>query len=141
MTVEEFKKIVDASYDKGTLIPFWLYTQDYIFGMVPTTSDGARWTEISYTFEDPDEPLVKTERNADLSYQFLLEEIEKGVSFYVKDLLVPLIKEFAKTLESKSGPEKMNALIAELINNADKYSKSFPIIKGKDDLGTLKSKV
>ncbi len=141
MTVEEFKNIVDASYDKGTLIPFWLYTSDYVFGMVPTTSDGARWTEISYTFEDPDEPLVKTERNADLSYQFLLEEIEKGVSFYIKDLLVPLIKEFAKTLESKSGPEKMNALIAELINNADKYSKSFPIIKSKDDLGTLKSKV
>ncbi|MHA1490914.1 MAG: hypothetical protein ACTSRI_14870 [Promethearchaeota archaeon] len=141
MTVEEFKKIVDESYDKGTLIPFWLYTPDYIFGMVPVTSDGARWTEISYTFEDPDEPLVKTERNADLSYQFLLEEIEKGVSFYIKDLLVPLIKEFAKTLESKPGPEKMNALIAELINNADKYSKSFPIIKGKDDLGTLKSKV
>ena len=64
---EEFKSIVEASYDKGT--PFWIYTSDYIYGMIP--SDGERWVEISYTFEDPDEPLVKTERNANLSYQFL----------------------------------------------------------------------
>ncbi|MFX1457587.1 MAG: hypothetical protein ACFFDB_19635 [Promethearchaeota archaeon] len=134
---EEFKAIVDTSYDKGT--PFWLYTKDYIFGMVPTDND--RWIEVSYTFEDPDEPLFKTERNADLSFQFLLEEVEKGVSFYVEDLKVPLLKEFASTLEGGSGPEKMKAIIAELINNSDKYSANLPIIKSKDQLSIIKEKV
>ncbi|MFW9897531.1 MAG: hypothetical protein ACFFD7_17130 [Candidatus Thorarchaeota archaeon] len=134
---EEFKAIVDTSYDKGT--PFWLHTKDYIFGMVPTDND--RWIELSYTFEDPDEPLFKTERNADLSFQFLLEEVEKGVSFYVEDLKVPLLKEFANTLEGRSGPEKMKAIIAELINNSDKYSANLPIIKSKDQLSIIKEKV
>ena len=135
---EEFKTLVDSSYDNGT--PIWLYTSDYIFGMVPVDGSGSRWVEISYTFEE-DEPLYKNERNADLSYQFLLEEVEKGVSFYVEDLKVPLLKNFAKNLEGKPGPEKMNAIIAELINNGDAYSSNLPIIKSKDQLGILKEKV
>ncbi|MFX1596829.1 MAG: hypothetical protein ACFFBK_12295 [Promethearchaeota archaeon] len=134
---EEFKAIVDSSYNKGT--PFWLYTKDYIFGMVP--GDNERWTEISYTFDDPDDPLLKTERNADLSFQFLLEEVEKGVSFYVTDLNVNLLKEFAKSLEGKSGQEKLNAIISELINNTATYSANLPIIKRKDELSILKEKV
>ncbi len=134
---EEFKAIVDSSYDKGT--PFWLYTSDYIFGMIPTDND--RWIEVSYTFEDPDEPLFKTERNADLSFQFLLEEVEKGVSFYVEDLKIPLLKEFATTLDGKDGPEKMQGIITELINNSDKYSANLPIIKSKDQLNILNEKV
>ena len=134
---EEFKILVDSSYDKGT--PFWLYTSDYIFGMIP--SDNDRWIEVSYTFEDPDEPFYKTERNADLSFQFLLEEVEKGVSFYVEDLKVPLLKEFATSLEGKSGTDKMNGIIAELIGNSSKYSANLPIIKSKDELSILKQKV
>ena len=136
---EEFKAIVDASYDNGT--PIWLYTEDYIFGMVPVDASGNRWTEVSYTFEDPNEPLMKSERAADLSFQFLLEEVEKGVSFYVKDLNVISIKEFAKNLEEKPGPEKMSILISELINNSDSYSSNLPIIKSKENLGILKQKL
>lgn len=134
---EEFKAIVDSSFDKGT--PFWLYTSDYIFGMIPTDND--HWLEVSYTFEDPDEPFFKTERNAVLSFQFLLEEVEKGVSFYVEDLKVPLLKEFANSLEGKSGTEKINAIISELISNSAKYSADLPIIKSKDQLNLLKEKV
>jgi hypothetical protein len=134
---EEFKALVDTSFDKGT--PFWLHTKDYIFGMVPTDND--RWIEVSYTFEDPDEPFFKTERNADLSFQFLLEEVEKGVSFYVEDLKVPLLKEFANSLEGSPGPEKIKNIITELINNSDKYSPNLPIIKSKDQLNILKEKV
>ena len=134
---EEFKAIVNSSYDNGT--PFWLYTTDYIFGMIP--SDNDRWLEVSYTFEDPDEPLLKTERNAELSFQFLLEEVEKGVSFYVEDLKVPLLKEFALSLEGKSGPDKMKEIISELISNASKYSENLPIIKSKDQLNILNEKV
>ena len=134
---EEFKAIVDSSYDNGT--PFWLYTSDYIFGMIPTDND--RWIEVSYTFEEPDEPFYKTERNADLSFQFLLEEVEKGVSFYVEDLKVPLLKEFTITLEGKSGTDKMNAIVSELISNSAKYSANLPIIKNKDQLNLLKEKV
>ena len=137
--MSDFKAIVDSSFDNG--IPFWIYTNDYIFGMIPVDANGARWKEISYTFEEQDNPLFVTERAADLSFQFLLEEVEKGVSFYVDDLKIPLVKEFAKTLEGKSGPEKMNAIIAELINNSIKYSSKFPIIKGKDELGILTSKL
>ncbi|MHA1932214.1 MAG: hypothetical protein ACW96X_06715 [Promethearchaeota archaeon] len=134
---EEFKTLVDTSYDKGT--PFWLHTKDYIFGMVPADND--RWIEVSYTFEDPDDPFIKTERNADLSFQFLLEEVEKGVSFYVEDLKVPLLKEFANSLEGSSGAEKMKKIITELINNSDKYSPNLPIIKSKDQINLLKEKV
>ncbi len=136
---EEFKSIVDSSYDNGT--PFWIYTIDYVFGMVPIDPNGERWIEVSYTFEDPDEPFVKTERSADLSYQFLLEEVAKGVAFYVEDLNVNKLKDFAKTIEAKPGPEKLNALIVELTNNSGSYSANLPIIKSKDELGTLKGKL
>ena len=84
---------------------------------------------------------MKSERGADLSFKFLLEEVEKGVSFYVKDLNVILIKEFAKGLEDRVGPEKMSALISELITNSDKYSSNLPIIKSKENLGILKQKL
>ncbi len=136
---EEFKALVDASYNNG--MPIWLYTSDYIYGLVPADPNGDRWIEVSYTFGDPDEPLFKTERNADLSYQFLIEEVLKGVSFYIEDLNINKLKEFTKTIESKSGPEKMNALIAELINNSGGYSTNLPIIKNKAGLKTLKDKV
>ena len=136
---EEFKAIVDLSYNNG--IPIWLYTADYIFGMIPTDSSGSRWTEVSYTFNEPDDPLMKSERSADLSYQFLLEEVEKGLSFYVQDLNVNLLKDFTQTLEGKSGSEKMNKIIAELISNSSKYSSKLPIIKTKDELNILKQKI
>ena len=135
----DFKAIVESSYDNG--MPFWIYTSDYIFGMVPVDASGTRWKEVSYTFQEPDDPLFVTERAADLSFQFLLEEVEKGVTFYVKDLKIPMFKEYAKTLEGKSGPEKMNAIIKELVENSTKYSDNLPIIKSKDDLGTITSKV
>ncbi len=137
--MSDFKAIIDSSFDNG--IPFWIYTSDYIFGMIPIDASGARWKEVSYTFEEPDNPLFVTERTADLSFQFLLEEVEKGVSFYIDDLKIPLVKEFAKTLEGKSGPEKVNAIITELITNSSKYSSKLPIIKNKDELGILTSKV
>ncbi|TFG28141.1 MAG: hypothetical protein EU532_05915 [Promethearchaeota archaeon] len=141
MCAEEFKAIIDASFDNTNYTPFWTYNSDYIFGMIPAKSDGSRWTEVSYTFEESDEPLVKNERNADLSYQFLLEELTKGVPFYVEDLNVNNIKEFAKSIESKSGPEKMVAIITELINNSNNYSKNLPIIKNQNELGKLKEKL
>ena len=137
--MNDFKAIVDSSFDNG--VPFWIYTSDYIFGMIPVDANGDRWKEISYTFEEADNPLFVTERAADLSFQFLLEEVEKGVSFYVDDLKIPLVKEYAKNLEGKSGPEKMKAVISELINNSSKYSSKLPIIKSKDELGTLTSKI
>lgn len=136
---DEFKAIVESSFNNG--IPFLIYTKDYIFGMVPTDASGQRWNEISYTFGDPDDPFLSTERAADLSFQFLLEEVEKGVSFYVKDLKIPTIKEYAKTLEGKAGPEKMNAFISEMINNSSKYSSNFPIIKSKEELKVILEKV
>ncbi|MFX0071632.1 MAG: hypothetical protein ACFFAO_11125 [Candidatus Hermodarchaeota archaeon] len=138
---EEFKAIVDASYDVADFTPFWTYNSDYIFGMIPANSEGSRWTEVSYTFEEPDEPLVKNERNADLSYQFLLEELTKGVPFYVEDFNVNNIKEFAKSIESKSGTERITAMIAELITNSNNYSANLPIIKNQNELGKLKEKL
>ena len=136
---DEFKNLVDSSYDNGT--PFWIYTKDYIFGMVPVDAGGERWTEVSYTFDDPDEPLFKTERKADLSFQFLLEEVSKGVSFYVEDLNVNKLKEFAKSIDAKPGPEKINALISELTNNSSGYSANLPVVKDKAGLQILKDKV
>lgn len=137
MCAEEFKAIVDSSFDKGT--PLWIYTKDYIYGIVPADND--RWLEVSYSFDDPDEPLVKAEKGADLAFPLLLEELTKGVSFYVEDLKVAVLKDFAKGLEGKSGSEKISMLIVELINNTGNYSSNLPIITSKDDLGTLKGKL
>jgi len=137
MCAEEFKAIVDSSFDKGT--PLWIHTKDYIYGIVPR--DNNRWLEVSYTYDDPDEPLIKAEKGADITFALMLEELTKGVSFYVEDLNVTNLKDFAKSIESKPGSEKINALIAELINNTDNYSSNLPIIKSKDTLGTLKEKL
>jgi len=141
MCAEEFKAIVNASFDNANFAPFWTYNKDYIFGMIPANSDGSRWTEVSYTFRDPDEPLIKNERNAELSYQFLLEELTKGVPFYVEDFNVNNIKEFAKSIESKSGSEKIVSVITELINNSNNYSANLPIIKNQNEIGKLMEKL
>ncbi|MFX1379748.1 MAG: hypothetical protein ACFFA4_11725 [Promethearchaeota archaeon] len=134
---EEFKNIVDSSFDNGT--PLWIYTQDYIYGMVPTAGD--KWLEVSYTFEDPDDPLMKGEKSADFAYQLMMEEISKGLTFYVQDLKVPLLKEFAGGIE-KSGSDLIGAVITELINNTSKYTSNNDfIIKSKDELSKLREKV
>ncbi len=134
---EEFKSIVDSSFDNGT--PLWIYTQDYIYGMVPTSGD--KWLEVSYTFEDPDEPLMKGEKSPDFAYQLMMEEISKGLTFYVQDLKVPLLKEFSGGT-GKSGSDLINALIAELVSNTSKYTSNADfIIKSKNELEKLKNKV
>ena len=135
---EEFKGLVDSSFDKGT--PLWLYTKDYVYGMVPADSD--RWVEVSYTFEDSDEPLVTAEKGADLAYQLMFEEISKGLTFYIEDLKVPALKEFAKGLEGKSGSERISGVVAELINNTEIYTANTDfIVKTKENLGKLKEKL
>ena len=134
---DEFKAIVDSSYDNG--IPLWIYTSDYIYGMVPTAGD--KWLEVSFTFDDPDEPLMKGEKSPDFAYQLMMEEVSKGLTFYVEDLKVPLIKEFAGGT-GKSGSDLISAVIEELINNTSKYSSNTDfLIKSKDELDKLKAKV
>jgi len=137
---EEFKKIVDSSFDNPNFLPLWIYNQDYIYGIIPADPNGQRWIEISYTFEE-DEPFMKSERNSDLSFQFLFEELEKGISFYTEDFNVNKLKSFVKTLEAKSGTEKIKSLINELINNCSNFSKNLPIIKNKNELNKLKEKL
>jgi hypothetical protein len=137
MSKDEFLAIIDSSYDNGT--PLWIYTDDYIYGMVPKGGD--RWMEVTYDFSMDQEPLIKAEKGADLAFQLMFEEVSKGVAFYIDDLNVQNLKDFAKTIEGKSGSEKIKAIIDELINNTVKYSSKFPIIKSKNELGTLKSKL
>ena len=136
---DEFKSLVDEWFNRN-ITPIWIYTDDYIYGMMPADEEGNRWTEVSYTFE-MDDPLRTKERGADLSYQFLFEELEKGVSFYIKDFNVINLKNFAETISSKSGPEKLKALITDLITNPEKYSENLPIVKSKDESNILKQKV
>jgi len=134
---EEFKTIIDSSFENGT--PLWIYTKDYIYGIVPTAGD--KWLEVSYTFEDPDEPLMKGEKSPDFAYQLMMEEISKGVTFYVEDLKVPLLKEFSGGT-GKSGTDLIIAVIEELINNTSKYTSNTDfLIKSKDELGKLKDKL
>ncbi len=134
---EEFKSIVDSSYDNGK--PLWIYTSDYIYGIVPTAGD--KWIEVSYTFEDSDDPLMKGEKGADFAYQLMMEEISKGVTFYVEDLKVPLLKEFAGGT-GKSDSDLITAVIEELITNTSKYTSNTDfLIKSKDELDKLKQKV
>lgn len=134
---EEFKSIVDSSFEKGT--PLWIYTPDYIYGMVPT--DEEKWLEVSYTYEIEDEPLRSGKKSADFAYQLLMEEISKGVTFYVEDLKVPDLKEFAENAGGSSS-DKIQAVIQELITNTAKYTSNPDfLIKSKDQLGKLKEKL
>ena len=134
---EEFKSIVDSSYDNG--IPLWIYTTDYIYGMVPTA--GNKWLEVSYSLKEPDDPLIKGEKSPDFAYQLMMEEISKGLTFYVQDLKVPLLKEYAGST-GKSGTEVIIAVIGELISNTSKYTSHTDfLIKSKDELSKLKEKV
>ncbi len=134
---EEFKNIVDSSFDNGT--PLWIYTKDYIYGILPTVSD--KWLEVSYTFEDPDDPLMKGEKGADFAYQLMMEEISKGVTFYVEDLKGPLLKEFAGG-SGKSGSDLIIAVIDELVSNTSKYTSNTDfLIKNKGELDKLKQRV
>ena len=134
---EEFKTIIDSSFDNGT--PLLIYTKDYIYGIIPTAGD--KWLEVSYTFDDPDDPLIKGEKGADFAYQLMMEEISKGVTFYVEDLKVPLLKEFAGGT-GKSDSDLITAVIEELITNTSKYTSNTDfLIKSKDELDKLKQKV
>jgi len=135
---EEFKQLVDESFEKS-FEPIWVYTEDYLYGMMPADEEGDRWTEIVYTMKGDD--LRTKERNAMLSYQFLFEELEKGVSFYDKSFNVNNLKVFADSIEDKSHSEKIKALIKELKTNTDKYSEKMPIVKNKDEANILKEKV
>ena len=134
---EDFKAIADSSYDNGT--PLWIYTSDYVYGMVPTAGD--KWIEVSYTFEDPDDPLMKGEKGADIAYQLMMEEISKGLTFYVDDLKVPSLKQFTEA-SGKSGSELIKAVIEELVNNTANYTANTDfLIKNKGEIGKLKEKV
>lgn len=134
---EEFKGIVDSSYDHGT--PLWVITADYIYGMVPT--EGDKWKEVSYTFEDPDEPLRTGEKGADFAYQLMMKELSMGLTFYVEDFKAPEIKQFGESAGG-SGAEKIKAVISELINNTGNYSSNSDfLVKSKDELGKLKGKL
>ncbi len=135
---EEFKSIVDKSFEKS-IQPIWLYTVDYLYGMMPADEEGKRWVEVVYTLKE--ENFRKKERGAMLSYQFLFEELEKGVSYYIEDFNVNNLKKFSDSIQSKSDPEKIKALIEELKTNSEKYSENLPIIKSADEAATLKEKV
>jgi len=134
---EEFKAIVDSSYDNGT--PLWIYTPDYVYGMIPTAGD--KWIEVSYTFEDPDDPFAKGEKGANIAYPLMMEEISKGLAFFVEDLKVPALKQFAEG-SGKSGSELIQAVIEEFTNNTANYTANTDfLVKSKDELGKLKEKV
>ena len=93
------------------------------------------------TYVAPDDPLIKGEKGADFAYQLMMEEISKGLTFYVEDLKVPSLQEFAGGT-GKSGSDLIAAVIEELINNTSNYTSNTDfIIKSKDDLGKLKEKV
>lgn len=136
---KETKEILDSAFDNGT--PFIIYTDDYIYGLIPLDAEGSRWKEISYMFEGEGDNLETREMAAELSFQFLCEEVEKGLSHYLEDLNVNKVKEFVNSIKEKSGEEKIKAIINELINKSANYSASMPIIKTKADLQNLKDKL
>jgi len=84
---------------------------------------------------------MKGEKGADFAYQLMMEEISKGVTFYVEDLKGPLLKEFAGG-SGKSGSDLIIAVIDELISNTSKYTSNTDfLIKNKGELDKLKQRV
>jgi len=135
MSKDDFLAVVDSSYDNGT--PLWIYTKDYVYGMVPTA--GEKWLEVVYDLHETEDPLVQGQKGVDFAFQLMLEELTKGVSFYVEDLNVQKLKDFASGVEAQA--DRIEVVINELISNTGNYSANLPIIKSKDELATLKGKI
>ncbi|MHA1734227.1 MAG: hypothetical protein ACTSU5_20000 [Promethearchaeota archaeon] len=131
MSRDQFFSEVEGSYDNGT--PFVEYTDDYIYALVPL--GGGKWKEIVLMKED--DSVEESEMDSDRAFLMLMEEVEKGLPGYVEDFKVLYIKEFREGL-SGSSEDKINAVIQELLTNGAKYSDNLPVVKSKDELGSIK---
>jgi len=134
MTKEKLIEILNSAWGKET--PFIDYTENYIYALIPIENDN--WKEISYDriSQDLDERII----NSTVAFRMLIEEIEKGVGLELEVFMLNDFREFRNSLTG-SDKQKLIATINELITNKDKYSKDFPIIKSKEELTNLLSKI
>ena len=135
MSKDKFISILDSAFDNGA--PFIAYTSDYIYALIPT-SDPSKWMEVSYDISGSE--LEEKELTADLAYVMLCEEIEKGLSMYIEDLMIGKFKDFKESIKDKPDAEKITNVITELTTNSSEYSQKLPVIK-KDSLDIVKGKV
>lgn len=135
MSKDKFISILNSAFDHGT--PFIDYTSDYIYALIPT-SDSSKWIEVSYDISGSE--LEEKRLTADLAYVLLCEEIEKGLSMYIEDLMIGKFKDFKESIKDKPDAEKITNVITELTTNGLKYSQNLPVAK-KDTLDLVKGKV
>ena len=137
MSKDEFIAILDKSFANGT--PFIDFTSDYIYVLMPNDVAGEEWTEAVYLKEDSS--IEKRVFKAEKAWAMFLEEFEKGLAGFVEDLMVGHIKEVRDKLASKPAPERIKALIADVISNPSTYSANLPIVKNQEELAALKQKL
>ncbi|MHA1720279.1 MAG: hypothetical protein ACTSWX_16770 [Promethearchaeota archaeon] len=134
MSKEDYTKILESAFDKGT--PFINYTEFYSYALIPL---GDKWLEISYDFE---EKSIDEKREIDGKTAFFnfCEEVEKAMAEELEVFYLNRWKEFKQGL-SGSEEEKLKACIKELTTNSKKYADDLPVVLNKEDLGKIIGKL
>lgn len=135
MSKDKLIAILDGAFNSGT--PFICYTNDYVYALIPL--GGSQWNEISFDIQGGE--MDERKINSTIAYRMLIEEIEKGVSQELEDFMLGKFKEFKESIATKPEEEKLQLIIKELITNTNTYSAKLPIVKNKDGLSAVKSKL
>ena len=111
-----------GAFDNGT--PFIDYCKDYVYAMIPDDADGNNWKEFSYITEDGQ--LSKNERDSEMAYLVIKEEVVRGLPEVVEGLNVNEIQDI-----TDSHVNDPKAVIGDLIS---KLPANVPSTRTKDDL-------
>ena len=111
---------LQGAFNNGT--PFIDYCKDYVYAMIPESDDN--WKEYSYITEDGQ--LSKNDRDPEMAYLVIKEEVVRGLPEVVEGLNVTDIQEI--TDSHLNDPKAViDGLIAKLPANV-------PIVRNKDDV-------
>jgi uncharacterized protein YktA (UPF0223 family) len=135
MSKDKLITLLDGAFSNGT--PFIGYTADYVYALIPL--GGGKWNEVSFDIQSGE--LDERTINSTIAFRMLMEEIEKGISQELEDFMLGKFKEFKESIASKPDEEKLTSIIKELITNTNVYSAKLPIVKSKDGIGAVKSKL
>ncbi|MFX0100109.1 MAG: hypothetical protein ACFFCS_11055 [Candidatus Hodarchaeota archaeon] len=111
---------LQGAFSNGT--PFIDYCKDYVYAMIPE-ADG-NWKEYSYITEDGQ--LTKNDRDPEMAYLVIKEEVVRGLPEVVEGLNVTEIQEI-----TDSHLNDPKAVIADLIA---KLAANVPVVRSEADV-------
>ncbi|MHA1369168.1 MAG: hypothetical protein ACTSRA_05595 [Promethearchaeota archaeon] len=113
---------LEESFNNGT--PFISYCDNYVYVIYPKDPDGNTWMEYSFMRETGE--IEKNERDKEMAFLVIKEEVARGLPELLPDLNVkPVLEITEKHVNDPQG------LILELIANVDPR---VPVVRSKDEL-------